>query len=133
MAAAAAALGRTHRLSGVVVRGDQRGRELGFPTANLLCHRYAAVPADGIYAARIVRRGDPVVRSAAVSIGTNPTFSGRERRIEAYVLDFAGDLYGERLAVDFVAHLRETRRYTGVEPLIKQIAEDVEQTRELLG
>ena len=133
VAAAAAALGRTHRLSGVVVRGDQRGRELGFPTANLLCHRYAAVPADGIYAARIVRRGDPVVRSAAVSIGTNPTFSGRERRIEAYVLDFAGDLYGERLAVDFVAHLRETRRYTGVEPLIKQIAEDVEQTRELLG
>ena len=96
-----------------MVRGDQRGRELGFPTANLLCRRYAAVPADGVYAAWLVRRGGAGPRlPAAVSIGTNPTFSGRERRVEAYVLDFAGDLYGERLALDFVARLREQRRTT---------------------
>ena len=126
--AAAAALGRPHRVEGVVVRGDQRGRELGYPTANLLTHRYAAVPADGVYAARLVRRdGEPL--AAAVSIGTNPTFSGRERRVEAYALDFTGDLYGERLALDFVAHLREQRTYDAIEPLVAQIAEDVERTR----
>ncbi|MBM0228669.1 MULTISPECIES: bifunctional riboflavin kinase/FAD synthetase [Micromonospora] len=127
--AAAAALGRPHRVEGVVVRGDQRGRELGYPTANLLCHRYAAIPADGVYAARLVRRGQREPLAAAVSIGTNPTFSGRERRVEAYALDFTGDLYGERLALDFVAHLREQRTYDSVEPLVAQIAEDVERTR----
>jgi riboflavin kinase/FMN adenylyltransferase len=143
--AAAVALGRPHRLAGVVVRGDQRGRELGFPTANLMCHRYAAVPADGVYAAWLVRGGDgratagpvtggrPHALPASVSIGTNPTFSGRERRVEAYVLDFAGDLYGERVSLDFVAHLREQRRYDGIEPLVAQIRDDVEQTRVQLG
>ena len=130
VAAAAAALGRPHRLEGVVVRGDQRGREFGFPTANLMCHRYAAVPADGVYAAWLVRGGAHGGRlPAAVSIGTNPTFSGRERRVEAYVLDFAGDLYGERVGLDFVAQLREQRPYDGIEPLVAQIREDVEQTR----
>ena len=132
--AAAAALGRPHRVAGVVVRGDQRGREIGFPTANLMCHRYAAVPADGVYAAWLIRggaHGGP--RPASVSIGTNPTFSGRERRVEAYVLDFAGDLYGERVSLDFVAHLREQRKYDGIEPLVAQIREDVEQTRALLA
>ncbi|MET8907410.1 bifunctional riboflavin kinase/FAD synthetase [Micromonospora sp. NPDC004551] len=132
VAAAAAALGRPHRVEGVVVRGDQRGRELGFPTANLLTHRYAAVPADGVYAARLVRRGGEPL-AAAVSIGTNPTFSGRERRVEAYALDFTGDLYGERLALDFVAHLREQRTYDAIEPLVAQIAEDVERTRRAVG
>ncbi|MEV1328979.1 bifunctional riboflavin kinase/FAD synthetase [Micromonospora costi] len=127
--AAAAALGRPHRVEGVVVRGDQRGRELGFPTANLLCHRYAAIPADGVYAARLVRRGRREPLMAAVSVGTNPTFSGRERRVEAYVLDFDGDLYGERLALDFVAHLRGQIRYDAVEPLIAQMHQDVERAR----
>lgn len=129
--AAAAALGRPHRLEGVVVRGDQRGREIGFPTANLLVHKFAAVPADGIYAGWLVRRGQRM--RAAISIGTNPTFSGRERRVEAYILDFDGDLYGERVALDFVAHLREMRRYDGVGPLVAQITEDVAQTREVLA
>lgn len=155
--AAAAALGRPHRVEGVVVRGDQRGRELGFPTANLLTGRYAAVPADGVYAAWLVRHlpgsgsrrrygrgnetgGEPAHDErpgvqrlpAAVSIGSNPTFSGRERRVEAYVLDFDGDLYGERLALDFVLRLREMRRYASVEPLVAQIREDIEATREVL-
>jgi riboflavin kinase / FMN adenylyltransferase len=130
--AAARALGRPHRLEGVVVRGDGRGREIGFPTANLLTGQYAAVPADGVYAAWLVRgRGERL--PAAVSIGTNPTFSGRERRVEAYVLDFDGDLYGERLALDFVSRLREMRTYTGVEPLVTQIHEDVTQTRDVLA
>ncbi|HEY8471391.1 MAG TPA: bifunctional riboflavin kinase/FAD synthetase [Natronosporangium sp.] len=130
VAAAAAALGRPHRLEGVVVRGDQRGRELGFPTANLLHGRYAAVPADGVYAGWCHYRGDRY--QAAISIGTNPTFAGSERRVEAYLLDFDGDLYGERIALDFVAHLREQRSYDGIEPLIAQIGEDVAQTRRVL-
>ncbi|MEV6690718.1 bifunctional riboflavin kinase/FAD synthetase [Micromonospora sp. NPDC051196] len=131
--AAASALGRPHRLEGVVVRGDQRGRELGFPTANLLCHRYAAIPADGIYAAWLIRRGQRQPLGAAVSIGTNPTFSGRERRVEAYALDFDGDLYGERLALDFVARLRGQVRFDSIEPLVAQIAQDVERTRRALA
>ncbi|MFI5928943.1 bifunctional riboflavin kinase/FAD synthetase [Micromonospora sp. NPDC051543] len=130
---AADALGRAHRVEGVVVRGDQRGRVLGFPTANLLCHRYASVPADGVYAARMIRRGQPEPLMAAVSVGTNPTFSGRERRVEAYALDFSGDLYGERLALDFVTHLRGQVRYDSIEPLIAQIEQDVERTRRALG
>jgi riboflavin kinase/FMN adenylyltransferase len=133
VAAAAAALGRPHGVAGVVVRGDQRGRQIGFPTANLMAHRYAAVPADGVYAAWFVRGGDHRPMRAAVSVGTNPTFSGRERRVEAYVLDFDGDLYGERVRLDFVAHLREQRRYEGVEPLVAQIHEDVARTRAALG
>jgi riboflavin kinase/FMN adenylyltransferase len=131
--AAARALGRPHRLEGVVVRGDQRGRELGFPTANLFVPPNAAVPADGIYAAWLNRDRDRDRLPAAVSIGTNPTFSGKERRVEAFALDFTGDLYGERVSLDFVTRLREQRTYTGVEPLVAQIAEDVEQTREALG
>jgi riboflavin kinase/FMN adenylyltransferase len=121
-----------------VVRGDQRGRQLGFPTANLMSGQYAAVPADGIYAA-CVGWGHPgpvgleAVRMAAVSVGTNPTFSGRERRVEAYILDFDRDIYGERLVVDFVARLREQRTYTELAPLIEQIDDDVAQTRALLA
>ena len=87
-----------------------------------------------MYAAWLVRGGQHAgALPASVSIGTNPTFSGRERRVEAYVLDFAGDLYGERVSLDFVAHLREQRRYDAIEPLVAQIREDVEQTRALLG
>jgi riboflavin kinase / FMN adenylyltransferase len=129
--AAAVALGRLHRLEGVVVRGDGRGRELGFPTANLMCGRYAAVPADGVYAAWCHHRGGR--HMAAVSIGTNPTFAGRERQVEPHLLDFNGDLYGERVALDFVARLREMRTYDAIEPLVNQIREDVDDTRRLLS
>jgi riboflavin kinase / FMN adenylyltransferase len=130
VAAATAALGRPHRLEGVVVRGDRRGQEIGFPTANLLHGRYAAVPADGIYAGWCAHRDQR--HMAAISIGTNPTFAGRQRRVESYLLDFDGDLYGERIALDFVAHLREQRTYDGVAPLVAQIREDVAQTRRAL-
>ena len=126
---AALALGREHRVEGVVVRGDQRGREIGYPTANLQPLPWSAVPADGVYAGRLVRGGEQL--PAAVSIGTNPTFAGLERRIEAYVLDFTGDLYGERVGLSFAARLRETLRFDGIEPLVQQMARDVERTREL--
>ncbi|GIJ45877.1 riboflavin biosynthesis protein [Virgisporangium aliadipatigenens] len=132
MPAAARALGRPHRLEGVVVRGDRRGRELGFPTANLLTGPWAAVPADGVYAGRLLRTGHAPLM-AAISVGTNPTFHGQERRVEAYALDFDGDLYGERVGLDFVARLREQRAYTGIEPLIAQITDDVAATRVILG
>ncbi|WKU04721.1 bifunctional riboflavin kinase/FAD synthetase [Micromonospora sp. HUAS LYJ1] len=128
VAVAAAVLGRPHRLEGVVVLGDQRGRELGFPTANLRCPPHTAVPADGVYAGWLVRGGIERL-PAAISIGTNPTFAGRERRVEAHVLDFAGDLYGEHVALDFATHLRGQIRYDAIEPLLAQMAEDVAKTR----
>jgi riboflavin kinase/FMN adenylyltransferase len=131
VAAAARALGRPHRVDGAVIRGDRRGRELGYPTANLLTRMYAAIPAEGVYAAWASWPGEGP-RMAAASIGTNPTFSGTEQRVEAYILDFDGDLYGERVALDFVARLREQRTYAGIEPLVTQISEDVQQTRALL-
>ncbi len=133
VAAAARALGRPHRIEGIVVRGDRRGRELGFPTANLATTPYAAVPADGIYAGHLREEPGGPPLPAAISIGTNPTFSGRERRVEAFVLDFDADLYGEHVSLDFVARLRATERYTTSQDLVEQIARDVERTRELLG
>lgn len=130
--AAARALGRPHRVEGIVVRGDQRGRELGFPTANLATTAYAALPADGIYAGHLWRERGGAPLAAAISIGTNPTFAGRERRVEAFVLDFEGDLYGETVALDFVERLRPTEKYTTSEALVEQITRDVERTREIL-
>ena len=128
--AAGTALGRPHRLEGIVVRGDQRGRSLGYPTANLSTPRHAAVPADGVYACRFVHRGREL--AAAVSVGTNPTFSGRERRVEAFVLDLDEDFYGERVALDFVERLRGMCRFDTTEQLVAQIADDVARTRKVL-
>jgi riboflavin kinase/FMN adenylyltransferase len=93
------------------------------------------VPADGVYAGRLVRgvSGASVELPAAISIGTNPTFAGRERRVEAFVLDFAGDLYGEAVGVSFAERLRGTETFDGVEALVAQMDRDVEQTRALLG
>ncbi len=131
VSAAAAALGRDHRVEGVVVRGDQRGREIGYPTANLEPVPWSAVPADGVYAGRLVRRGEQL--PAAISIGTNPTFQGRERRVEAFVLDWSGDLYGEHVGLSFTARLRDTLRFDGVAPLVEQMERDVARAAELLG
>ncbi|MEJ3744022.1 bifunctional riboflavin kinase/FAD synthetase [Actinomycetes bacterium KLBMP 9797] len=132
VAAAAEALGRPHRVEGFVVRGDRRGRQLGFPTANLLLTSpYPAVPADGVYAGWAIRGGERL--PAAVSVGTNPTFDGTERRVEAYILDFDDDLYGERMGVEFVARQRGQVKFDGVEPLIAQMKEDVAQIRAVLG
>lgn len=128
--AAAEALGRPHRVEGIIVRGERRGHDLGYPTANLSTSRYAAIPADGVYACRFVHRGREL--AAAVSVGTNPTFSGRERRVEAFVLDLDEDLYGEQVAVDFVTRLRGMERFDSAAELVVQMGEDVARTREVL-
>ncbi|MCU1688732.1 MAG: riboflavin biosynthesis protein RibF [Jatrophihabitantaceae bacterium] len=137
--AAARALGRPHRVDGVVVHGDQRGRELGFPTANLSTERYAMIPADGVYAGRLVALDehggtvpDGVLGVAAISVGTNPTFDGQDRVVESFVLEFSGDLYGRRVGVEFLHRLRGMVKYEGLEPLIVQMTRDVEQTRALM-
>lgn len=131
VAAAAVALGRPHRVEGIVIRGDQRGRGLGYPTANLSTPRYAAIPADGVYACRFVHRGREL--AAAVSVGTNPTFSGRERRVEAFVLDLEEDFYGEQVALDFVERLRGMERFDTADQLVAQMHDDVNRTREVLA
>jgi riboflavin kinase / FMN adenylyltransferase len=130
VAAAAAALGRPHRVEGVVVHGDRRGRDLGFPTANLSTAPYTALPADGVYAGRFVigERALP----AAISVGTNPTFSGKVRTVEAYVLDVTEDFYGFPVAIDIEHRLRGQERFDDVDALIAQMHRDVARTRELL-
>lgn len=130
VAAAAAALGRPHRVEGVVVRGDRRGRALGFPTANLETGPHAAVPADGVYAGRLVCGADSW--PAAISVGTNPTFGGAVRRVEAYALDVDLDLYGEHVAVELVARLRDMVRFDSAEALVRQMDEDVRAARAVL-
>jgi riboflavin kinase / FMN adenylyltransferase len=136
---AAQMLGRPHRVTGTVVHGDHRGRELGFPTANLSQDHEGLVPADGVYAGWLVRLdladGDPDrTLPAAVSVGTNPTFDGHQRRVEAYVLDRIDlDLYGERVAVEFVSHLRPTLKFDSIEVLVEQMAQDVDRCREILS
>ncbi|MBB3665088.1 riboflavin kinase/FMN adenylyltransferase [Prauserella sediminis] len=130
--AAADALGRPHRLDGIVVRGDGRGHDLGYPTANLSPPRFAAIPADGVYACWFVR-ADGGQLPAAVSVGTNPTFSGRERTVEAFVLDVDEDFYGQQVSLDFVGRIRGQIAFDGVDGLVDQIADDVVRTRRLLG
>ncbi|MGN6797828.1 MAG: riboflavin biosynthesis protein RibF [Gaiellaceae bacterium] len=123
MEAAARLLGRPFELDGVVVGGDRRGGTLGFPTANLQVEPRLLVPAYGIYAGAVGGR------RAAVSIGVNPHFGGTERRIEAYLLDWEGDLYGDRLVVELWRRLRDERAFDSDADLVAQIARDVEETR----
>jgi riboflavin kinase/FMN adenylyltransferase len=135
--AAARLLGRPHRVEGIVVRGHQRGRALGFPTANLEMPPHTAIPADGIYAgwlARLDADGGNAQRwPAAISIGTNPTFGAGERTVEAYALDRSDlDLYGVHAAIDFTARLRGTLRFDSVEELVTQMRRDVDQVRAAL-
>jgi riboflavin kinase/FMN adenylyltransferase len=130
VARAAEALGRPHRVDGIVVRGAGRGRELGYPTANVRSDRHAAIPADGVYAGHVVL-GDRVL-PAAISVGTNPTFEGRERTVEAYILDFDEDIYGTDIGVEFLDRVRGQVKFDGIEPLIQQMGRDVAQIRGLL-
>jgi len=133
---AAEALGRPFVVRGEVVRGDQRGRELGYPTANVPTTGMAAAPADGVYAGWLRRLDTGEEAPVAISVGTNPTFAGeRERRVESYVLDApAGlDLYGVEVEVSFVARVRGMARFDSVEKLVDQMADDVARTRDLLG
>jgi riboflavin kinase/FMN adenylyltransferase len=128
LAEATRLLGAPFQLCGEVTHGDGRGRELGFPTANLVPDEAMACPGHGVYAC--VANGHP----AAVSIGVRPTFqTGRGELIEAYLLDFDGDLYGQTLCLEFLARLRGERRFDTSEALIEQMHRDVAQTRELVG
>jgi riboflavin kinase/FMN adenylyltransferase len=132
--AAAEALGRPHRVEGVVVRGQQRGRALGFPTANLSTPPHTAIPADGVYAgwlSALAPDGSEAERwPAAISIGTNPTFADGERTVEAYALDRDDlDLYGEHVAVDFAERLRATVKFDSVGELVSQMRRDVDRAR----
>lgn len=140
MRLAADILDRPHRVSGVVVHGHKRGRELGYPTANLSSDSEGLVPADGVYAGWLERPSLPEDHPdrrlpAAISVGTNPTFDDVVRRtVEAYVLDRTDlDLYGEQVRVDFVQRLRDNLRFDSIEALLEQMATDVDRTRELLG
>jgi riboflavin kinase/FMN adenylyltransferase len=135
VAGAAEALGRPYAVRGVVVKGDQRGRELGYPTANVPTDAQTAAPADGVYAGWLRRRDTREVFPAAISVGTNPTFAGqRERRVESYVLDRTDlELYGVEVEVVFVDRLRGMTAFSSVAELVEQMARDVEQAREVLG
>jgi riboflavin kinase/FMN adenylyltransferase len=138
MASAGRALGRPHRVDGVVVRGDRRGRDMGYPTANVESPPFTAIPADGVYAGHLVTRDPRSGASrerlpAAISVGSNPTFQGSRRSVEAFVLDYDGDLYGEHVGVEFAERLRPMLAFPDVEALLEAMAKDVSDTRQILG
>ncbi len=131
-------LGRPHRVEGVVVRGHRRGRALGFPTANAETPTLAAIPGDGVYAgwlASLEADGTEIERwPAAISVGTNPTFDGSERTVEAYALDRDDlDLYGMHVAVEFAQRLRGMERFDSVPELVQQMRRDVHAARDVVG
>ncbi len=135
VAGAAEALGRDFTVRGVVVEGDKRGRELGYPTANVPIPPIDAAPADGVYAGWLTRRDTGERYPAAISVGTNPTFDGeRDRRVESYVLDRDDlELYGVEVEVAFVERLRGMVKFEGIEALIETMHDDVRRAREVLG
>jgi riboflavin kinase/FMN adenylyltransferase len=140
VAGAAHVLGRAHRVRGVVVHGAKRGRALGYPTANLHADDLGVVPADGVYAGWLIRPGHAPADGtskrlpAAISVGTNPTFDGVERTVEAYVLGRTDlDLYGEEVVVELVERLRPMVAFDGVPALLEQMADDVVRTAGILG
>ena len=130
---AAAMLGRDHEVRGTVGQGDQRGRTIGFPTANVEVDPVTCLPADGVYAARVVLP-DGSRHEAAVNLGRRPTFHDRAEHslLEAHLLDFAGDLYGKRLRVSFAAFLRGERKFNGVDDLRAQLQHDIAHVRAAL-
>ena len=128
---AAGLLGRPYVLRGEVVVGDKRGRSIGFPTANVLPDKDAVIPARGVYAG-FVRFGEEEY-AACTNVGVAPTFGRTESRIEAYLLDFKGDLYGRVVDVSFVKRIRDERRFSGVDELTEQIRRDIEEARIMAG
>ena len=130
--AAMEVLGRPHRVEGVVVRGAQRGRELGYPTANVETLPHTAIPADGVYAGWLGVAGEAM--PAALSVGTNPQFNGVERSVEAYAIDRVGlDLYGLHVTVDFLSRLRGQETFDSLDGLLARMAQDVQNCRELIA
>jgi riboflavin kinase/FMN adenylyltransferase len=130
MARVTSLLGRPYRLAGPVVKGFERGRTIGFPTANISVAADRAMPALGVYATRATVAGHHLL--GATNIGRRPTFDAGHVSIETYLLDFEGDIYGERMELEMVARIREERPFPSVQELIAQIGRDVESARELL-
>jgi riboflavin kinase/FMN adenylyltransferase len=126
-------LGRNHEVRGTVAQGDKRGRTIGFPTANVAIDASLCLPADGVYAARVTV-GDGSIHPAAINIGRRPTFyeHAQQSLLEAHLLDFTGDLYGQTLRVSFVEFLRGERKFSGVEELRSQLQNDIAQARAAL-
>ncbi|MEU7167907.1 bifunctional riboflavin kinase/FAD synthetase [Streptomyces morookaense] len=125
-------LGRPHRVEGEVVRGAQRGRELGYPTANVETLPHTAIPADGVYAGWLNAGGEAM--PAAISVGTNVQFDATERTVEAYAIDRVGlDLYGQHVGVDFLAYLRGMEKFDSIEALLECMANDVDRARALVA
>src|SRR5688500_834701 len=133
METAAALLGRYPTVPGTVVPGSKRGREMGYPTANLAIPPNQALPADGIYAGFATRHSTNEVLPSVISVGTRPTFEDDARLVEVFILDYDADLYGEKLTAHFVKHLRGQIRFEGMEPLIKQMDNDTETSRRILA
>jgi riboflavin kinase / FMN adenylyltransferase len=133
VAEAAHLMGHPYSLQGLVTHGDQRGRKIGFPTANLAYAREKVIPAGGIYACWAHVHNEKY--RAAVNIGTNPTFTpdNKTMNVEAHILDFDRDIYDEAVVLKFVGRLRDELKYDSVDALVKQIRRDVEQTRAILG
>jgi riboflavin kinase/FMN adenylyltransferase len=121
-------LGRYPCISGPVVEGDKRGRQIGFPTANLGLKQRWAIPADGVYVAYTHLRGQKL--PSAVNIGMRPTFDARQRTIESHILDFSGDIYGEDITVEFLLRLRGEQKFSGIEEIRDQIGRDVQAARD---
>lgn len=133
VATAARMMGRWVALRGEVVHGDARGREIGFPTANLGGTVEGLRPADGVYAGWALIEGDPVPREAAISVGANVTFDPEgEPRVEAFLIDYSAELYGRRIELRFVERLRGMVAFENVEALLVRMREDVRETREIL-
>ena len=131
VAEAAKLLGRRYFIRGIVVHGDARGRELGYPTANLAWSADLVIPADGVYAGWLSVQGERLL--AAISVGTNPQFHGEDQRIEAFVIDREGlDLYGQRVAVEFGERLRGQEIFASTEEFVEQMGRDVASTRALV-
>ncbi len=131
VAEAAKLLGRRYFIRGIVVHGDARGRELGYPTANLAWSADLVIPADGVYAGWLNVRGERL--PAAISVGTNPQFHGEDQRIEAFVIDRDGlDLYGQRVAIEFAERIRGQETFASTEDFVTQMGHDVASARALV-
>lgn len=128
---AAKLLGRPFQITGEVVHGDKRGRTIGFPTANIITPPDQLTPSDGVYAVRAFIDGKP--RSALANVGSNPTFKNQMRRIEIYVLDFAADLYGQNLQLEFCRKIRDEITFSGINELKQRIMLDVDEARQFFS
>jgi riboflavin kinase/FMN adenylyltransferase len=125
-------LGRPYRLTGMVVHGDDRGGRLGVPTANLSPPPERLIPASGIYAC-LAHTDQMGTHPAAVNVGTRPTFNGHSVTVEAHLIDFGANLYGQALALDFIARLRDEVTFPDVDALMAQMQKDIAQARDILG